>query len=457
MEKNTSNPLATAPIGQLLCQYSIPTTLTLLVNYLYNIADQIFVGQGVGITGMAATNVAFPLTIVTMAIALMLGDGCAANLNLCLGRKDQDMADRVISHTVTLILVAGLLLGIVGSLLAKPFVLLFGATEASFQAALDYTRIIVWGLPFLMFCSVLAAVIRADGNPKFTMKCMMLGAAINLVLDPLFIFGFDMGVVGAAIATVVGQVVSGSLCLLHLRHLQTVRIHKKWLRPTWAVTVRIFQLGIPSFLTQIMTAIVQVTMNNLMKLYGAATPYGSDIALSVYGALMKVYQIAHAMFVGVSSATQPINGYNFGAKSYERVRATYRMASMIALLISVGWFAIYQLFPRVIGTLFVSGNALYLDACAYIFRLYMMGFFAYGLHMTTASFFQSIGQPLKALTLPLARQAVVLIPLAWILSANFGLAGALLAVPAADLVSFLLSLLLIKREFYKWRRMGWLQ
>lgn len=175
MEQPAANPLATAPIGELLRRYSIPTTLTLLVNYLYNIADQIFVGQGVGITGMAATNVAFPLTIVTIALALLLGDGCAANLNLCLGRGEQEQANRIISHTASLMVGVGILLGIAGSLLAKPIVILFGATETSFQAALDYTRIIVWGLPFLLFSSALASIIRADGNPKFTMKCMMLG------------------------------------------------------------------------------------------------------------------------------------------------------------------------------------------------------------------------------------------------------------------------------------------
>lgn len=456
MEQPAANPLATAPIGELLRRYSIPTTLTLLVNYLYNIADQIFVGQGVGITGMAATNVAFPLTIVTIALALLLGDGCAANLNLCLGRGEQEQANRIISHTASLMVGVGILLGIAGSLLAKPIVILFGATETSFQAALDYTRIIVWGLPFLLFSSALASIIRADGNPKFTMKCMMLGAGINLVLDPVFIFCLHMGVVGAAIATVLGQAVAGTLCLLHLRRLQSVRIERQWLRPALPVTLQILKLGIPSFLTQIMTAVVQVTMNNLMRQYGAATAYGSDVALSVYGALMKVYQIAHAMFVGVSSATQPINGYNFGARQYSRVRETYRLASVIALLISVGWFAVYQLFPRQIGSLFVSDDAAYLDACGVIFRLYMLGFFAYGLHMTTASFFQSIGKPGKALALPLTRQAVVLVPLALVLSARFGITGALLAAPVADVGSCLLSLLLIRREFSGWRRAGWL-
>ncbi len=343
---NTVNPLATAPIPQLLLRYSVPTALTLLVNYLYNIVDQIFVGQGVGITGMAATNVAFPLTIVSMAVALMIGDGCAANINLYLGRKGQDAADRIISHTVTLLLGAGMLVALLGSLFARRIVLLFGATSTSFRAALDYTRVIVLGLPFLMFCSALTAIIRADGNPKFAMKAMMLGAAINLVLDPLFIFGFHMGVVGAGIATVIGEVASGLLYLSRLRHMQTVHIRKEWLLPTPSVSLQILRLGFPSFLTQIMTAVVQVTMNNLMKHCGAATTFGSDVALSVYGALMKIYQIAHAMFVGVSSATQPINGYNFGAKQFRRVRDTYKTASSIALLVSAGWFAVYQLFPR---------------------------------------------------------------------------------------------------------------
>ncbi len=189
-----ANPLATEPISHLIRKYSIPTALTLMVNYLYNIADQIFVGQGVGITGMAATNVAFPLTIVTTALALMLGDGCSANLNLSLGRGEQDTADRTISHAVTLLVSTGVLLALFGSIFAPQIVRAFGATDTAFSAALDYTRIIVFGLPFLLFCTSFTSIIRADGNPAYSMRCMILGAIINLVLDPLFIFGFHAGV-----------------------------------------------------------------------------------------------------------------------------------------------------------------------------------------------------------------------------------------------------------------------
>lgn len=292
------NPLETEPIGRLIRRYSIPTALTLMVNYLYNIVDQIFVGQGVGVTGMAATNVAFPLTIVTIALALMIGDGCCGEYEPLPGPPAARGGGPDRQPYRDLLVAAGVFLAVAGSLFARQIVLLFGATETAFQASLDYTRIIVWGLPFLLFSSALTAIIRADGNPKYTMKCMILGAVINTVLDPVFIFGLHMGVVGAAIATVIGQVAAGGLCLVYLRRLQSVRIRRAWLRPTAALTGRIFKLGIPSFLTQIMTAAVQVTMNNLMTRYGAQTAYGGDVALSVYGMVMKVYQIAHAMFVG---------------------------------------------------------------------------------------------------------------------------------------------------------------
>lgn len=451
-----STPLETEPIGRLIRRYSVPTALTLMVSYLYNIVDQIFVGQGVGVTGMAATNVAFPLSIVTVALALFLGDGCAANMSLCLGRREQEQADRTISCAVTLLVAAGVLLLAVVALFAPQIVVLFGSTQTAYADALAYTRIIALGLPFQLFCTSFASIIRADGNPQYPMKCMMLGAGINLVLDPIFIFGLHQGVVGAAIATVLGQAAGGILCLAYIPRFQSVHVRRGWMRPQGALCGQILKLGFPSFLTQIMTAAVQVVMNNLMTRYGAQTVYGGDVALSVYGMVMKVYQIAHAMFVGVSSATQPINGYNFGARHYDRVRATYRMAAGIALLVSVGWFAVYELFPGVIGALFVANDPLYLDACRHIFRLYMLGFFVYGLHMATASFFQGIGRPGKSLAIPLVRQGVVLIPLALILSQIVGFNGALLAAPIADVVSFLLSLFLVRREFRQWRAQGWL-
>lgn len=452
----TANPLETEPLSKLLLRYSIPTTLTLMVNYLYNIADQIFVGQGVGITGMAAVNVAFPVSILVNAVALLLGDGCAANVSLCLGRREQETADRIFGHAVTWVITGGLVMALLCGLLAPEIAPLFGATDTAYGESVAYLRAIAWGIPFQLICPAFAAMIRADGSPQYTMKCMMTGAVINLILDPVFIFALKMGVVGAGIATVIGEVAAGALCLLYLRRLRTVRLSWAALRPTWALTRRILKLGFPSLLTQGLTALVQIVLNNLMRVYGAASVYGSDIALSVYGMMMKVYQIAHSMFVGVSSAIQPINGYNFGAKNYGRVRQTYRMATGIAVGISVFWCLLYLLLPRQIGALFVSDDPLYLDCAGHCFRLYMMAFFLYGVHMTTASFFQGIGKPAKSLLIPLVRQGVLLIPLALGLSRLLGLDGALLAAPIADTLTCLLCAVLAQREFRGWEKRGWL-
>ncbi|MDO4175275.1 MAG: MATE family efflux transporter [Eubacteriales bacterium] len=454
--ESLQNPLATEPIGKLIGKYSIPTALTLMVNYLYNIVDQVFIGQGVGVTGMAATNVSFPLTIIAIAIALLVGDGCAANVSLYLGRKQQELADQTVSHAVTLLIGSGIALALLCSLFAPSLVSLLGATETSFQESLSYTHIIIWGLPFLMLSSSLTAIIRADGNPQYTMKCMMVGAAVNLVLDPIFIFIFHMGIIGAGIATVIGEMAAGLLCLRYVRHLKHIHIQKRFLLPTRPLALRILALGFPSLITQLLTAAVQIVMNNLMARYGAQSIYGSDTALSVYGMMMKIYQIAHSMFVGVSSATQPINGYNFGAKNYTRVYRTYRLAAAIAMAISVGWFFVYQIFSRQIGMLFVSGNTVYLDCCQHIFRFYMGAFFLYGIHMSTASFFQSIGQPGKALCIPVVRQAIVLIPLSILLSSKFGLDGALMAAPISDILVFVLSIALVAMEFRQWKHRQWI-
>ena len=455
-QQTHANPLETQPISALLLRYSVPTALTLMVNYLYNIVDQIFVGQGVGIPGMTATNVAFPLMILVNAISLLLGDGCAAHMSLCLGRRQQQEADATISHTLTLIIGSGLCCALICGLFAPQLVWLCGATDSAYGQAVVYLRAVSLGIPFQMMCPAFTAIIRADGAPQYTMKCMILGALINLVLDPIFIFPLQMGVLGAGIATAIGQTAAGCMCLLYLPKMRTVHIRKEDLRPTARRTGRILALGFPSLLTQTMTALVQITMNNLMRQYGALSIYGSDIALSVYGMMMKVYQIAHSMFVGVSSAIQPINGFNFGAKHYRRVFDTYRLAVLVASVISCVWFLIFMIFPRQIAHLFVSDSQLYLDCAAHVFHIHMMLFFLYGVHMTTASFFQGIGKPVRSLLIPLARQGVFLIPLALLLSASLGMDGALYAVPIADGLVFLLSAVLAAGEFRSWYRKGWL-
>ena len=313
----------------------------------------------------------------------------------------------------------------------------------------------------------LIAVMKTDGKQDI-MLASADGMAICFNENDVRVMGRDAAgvrgialdandyVVGAGIATVIGEAVSALLFLRYLPHMKTVQVRRENLRPTAARTGRILALGLPSLLTQMMTAAVQIVMNNLMRKYGAATIYGSDIALSVYGMMLKIYQIAHAMFVGVSSATQPINGFNFGAQHYDRVYRTYRLATRAALVISMGWFAVFMLLPRQIGMLFAPDNLLYLDCTAHCFRRYMLTFFLYGAHMTTASFLQGIGKPSRSVLIPLARQGLFLIPLAFVLSARFGLDGALFAVPIADTMAFLLSMALAAAEFRAWRGKDWL-
>lgn len=447
-----NNPLASAPIKSLLIKYSIPTTITLMVNYLYNIVDQIFVGHGVGVTGMAATNVAFPLVILVNAVALLLGDGCAANMSLCHGGGNKEEADKTVSHSVTLIILSGLLILLLCKIFATKIVILFGSTETAYEQSLSYLNIIAFGIPFQLMCPAFTSIIRADGSPKYTMRCMIVGAVINLILDPIFIFNFKLGITGAAIATVIGEIVSGLMCLLYLRNMNTVTINKKDMLPTPKLTKKILSLGFPSLLTQSLTAFVQIVMNNLMRKYGSVSIYGSDTALSVYGMIVKVYQISHSMFVGVSSAIQPINGFNYGAKNYKRVHESYKLATKTAFIISLAWFIIFMAFPKFIGSLFVSDDLIYLDCAEHFFRIYMGAFFLYGIHMTTSSFFQGIGKPKRALLIPLSRQALFLIPISLILSAHFGLDGALLAVPIADILVFVVCIVLIKTEFNSWRK-----
>ena len=452
MTQPKQNVLGTDPIGRLLLKFSVPTALTLMVNYLYNIVDQIFIGHAVGLNGIAATNVTFPIGIIAAAMALLIGDGCAANISLHLGRKEQEEADRVFANAVMLLFGAGLFLVLFGLCFRYPLVRFFGATETVLKDSALYLSIILLGQPFAMCNMAFTAIIRADGNPRYMMRSMMTGAALNVILDPIFIFVFDWGIKGAALATIVGQAVSGSMALAYLPRYQHFHLKKEYLHLQSAVIRRIFALGFPSLCTQTASAATQIVMNNLMRRYGAMTIYGSEIALSCYGIMMKLYQIAHAMFVGLASGTQPINGFNFGAKQYGRVKQTIQTAAKASIMISVLWFGIFRYGGGFLAGLFIKNEPLYQEFAVHCFRLYMLGFFVYGLPQVTASFFQAIGKPMNALTISLSRQAFFLIPLALLLSARFGLDGALAAAPLADVLTFGLAGVFLLRELHTWQK-----
>ncbi|MBR5485129.1 MAG: MATE family efflux transporter [Oscillospiraceae bacterium] len=447
-----SNYLATEKISRLLFKFSVPTFLTLLVNQLYNLIDQIFIGQGIGIVGIAAANVAFPFFTICSALALWIGDGCSANISLFSGKGEHENADKVFTAAVSLLLGTGFAFVFISQLFLQPLVLLFGASPTALEAAMAYSRIILLGLPFMMCSIAFTAIIRADGNPQYMMRCMILGAVINLFLDPLFIFVFKLGVEGAAAATVIGQVASGTLSLMYIPKFKTVQWKKEYALPRFNVSKQILAFGFPSLMTQLCATLTQIVMNNLMRSCGALTDYGSDIAISSYGIMMKLYQIAHSMFVGVSSGTQPINGFNYGAKLYKRVYTTYKTAACVSIVISAVWFLLFRFCGNPIAACFISGDPLFHEFAVHCFKVYMLAFFLYGMPMVTASFFQAVGMPRKALLITVSRQLFFLIPFALMLSHFYGMDGALAAAPVADILTFIVSLAIIFTEFSHWKK-----
>lgn len=454
MTQTKENILGTEKISRLLLHFSVPTVMTLMVNVLYNIVDQIFIGHSEGVYGMAATNAAFPMMTIGAALALMVGDGCAARISLCLGRKEQEEAEKTFGNAVVLLAFSSILLTVFMICGRHFFALFFGATADTLEMSMNYLGIVALGLPFQMTNMAFTAMIRADGNPGYTMRCMMIGAGLNVILDPIFIFGLDMGVVGAAVATVIGQVVAGILCLLYIPKLEHFHFAKQNLCLSGKTCGGIFLLGVPSGCMQSATALVQIVMNRLMVRCGSGTVYGSEMVLSCYGAMMKIYQIAHAMFVGVASGTQPINGYNYGAKKYDRVRQTFRIAVIASFVISGVWFLIFQTCGSIMGRLFVKDDPMYLECMKLVLHIYMMGFFVYGLPQVTASFFQAVGNPWKSLLVALSRQVLFLIPLSLLFAWKKGFIGVLVSAPVADVLAFLLSAWLIFVFFQQWRKQG---
>ena len=304
-------------------KFAVPCVISLLVNSLYNIVDQIFIGWGVGYLGNGATNVVFPITIIALAFASMIGDGGAAFLSLKLGEGDIDSAKKGVGNAVIMVTVVSIALMAVFLIFINPILTLFGATDALRSYALEYGYIIGMGLPFMMIPTALNSMIRADGSPKYAMFSMILGAVINTVLDPIFIFVFHMGVQGAAIATVLGQVGSFIVSVAYLFRFKTFHVDTSAFRLRAKNCKNVLSLGISSFITQIAITIVMALSNNLLASYGAQSVYGAEIPLTAMGIVMKVNQILISILVGISTGAQPIIGFNYGSKNFLRVRKAF--------------------------------------------------------------------------------------------------------------------------------------
>ena len=441
------NPLGYEKISKLLRSFAVPSITATLVSSLYNIVDQVFIGQGVGYLGNAATNVSYPLSTICLAISLLIGIGSASRFSICLGRGDTDQAAKIAGNGVTLMVLAGILYLVLGEVLLTPMLRIFGATTEVMPYAQSYASIILIGMPFLILTNGISNLIRADGSPKYSMICMVAGAVVNTILDPIFIFVFQWGMFGAALATILGQILSFLLAIRYLWAFRTITLEKECFRPDWRDGLHTLSMGISSSVNQIAITIVQVVLNNSLTYYGAMSVYGEDIPLAACGIVMKTNAILLSIIVGISQGVQPIIGFNYGARKYDRVKQAYLLAIRWNFVISAVGFLLFQLFPRPIISIFGSGEELYFDFAVLFMRTFLFMVIVNGVQVLSSSFFTAIGKALKGLLLSLTRQVFFLIPLILILPLWLGIFGVLLAGPIADFIAFVVSILLVKKEF----------
>lgn len=445
--KSSENPLGSEPVSTLLRRFAVPSVIAMLVSALYNMVDQLFIGHSIGVLGNAATNVAFPLSMVCTSIGLLCGIGGAANFNLCMGRREPEHAKSYVGSAISMLAILGVILCVAVQLFLRPMMLLFGATPDVIDYACTYTRIISIGFPFLIVTIGGSNLIRADGSPKFSMLCNLVGAIVNTILDPLFIFVFHMGMAGAALATITGQILSFALVVFYLRGFKTLPLSLSDLKPNMACWARIAALGATPAFNQVAMMVVQIVMNNTLTYYGSNSVYGSDIPLACAGIISKVNMLFFSFVIGISQGLQPIVSFNFGAQKYDRVKDAYKKAVFAATAISIVAFLCFQFFPRQIIGIFGSGSEEYLHFAERYFRIFLFFTFLNGIQPVSSNFFTSIGAPKKGIFLSLTRQIIFLLPLLLIFPYLFGIDGVMYTAPIADLAAASVSIVMVVREF----------
>lgn len=437
MENQTNHYLVKESIGKLMLKFSIPCIVSLLVSSLYNIVDQIFIGRGVGMLGNGATNVVFPITIIALAFALLIGDGGAAFLSICQGRKDEKNAHRSVGNVIVVLILCSIILTVIFAIFRDHILWGFGATKNNIKYAEEYFNYIIIGIPFFMFGNAINSIVRADGSPQFAMITIFIGCIINIILDPIAIFVLHWGMMGAALATIMGQIVSALFVLYYLFHTKSFHLKKSSFYLRGAILRHIFPLGISSFLTQVSIVIIMAVMNNTLVIYGAQSKYGSDIPLTVVGIVMKVFQIVISVVVGIAAGAQPIVGYNYGANHYNRVKNIYKI--MIAAELGVGLIAMFcfEVFPLQIIKIFGSEEGLYNEFAVHAFQIYLSTIILCCIQKATSIFLQSLGKPVLSMVLSLMRDIILIVPLIVLLPIKFGLISVLFSAPIADVVSFI--------------------
>lgn len=441
-------------ISKLLLAFAVPCVISMLINSIYNIVDQIFIGKGVGTLGNAATNVIFPLVIIFNAIAGLIGNGAAANLSLKLGENDKKSAAKSIGQAVSLSMVISVVVSVIAYIFLPQLVYLFGCTESVYQYAIDYGRIIIIGAPFMLIYSALSNIIRADGSPKYSMVMLVIGAIINIILDPIFIFTFNMGVKGGAIATVIGQVISFIIAVAYLGKVKSVKLTKEDFKLD-KNTFRILSLGLSSFITQATILVLFIFMNNIMTKLGASTKFGADIPLSVYGVISKINSLYISTVLGISIGAQPIIGFNYGAGNEIRVKETIKKVLIINFIVGIIFNIIFVLFPRQLAGIFISNTdasyELFMEFATLMCRSFLLVIALNALEMTTSIVIQSLGNVVKSTAVTFIRQIILLIPIALILAFAFGkgIYGVLYAGCIADILCFIITTFILKSEYKK--------
>lgn len=446
------NPLESESIGSLILKYSLPAIASSLLSSVYNIVDQIFVGNSVGELGNAATNVAFPLVMIITTLAMTFGAGGSASFSLYLGQKEEKKSKSIVGNSMTLIILSGILIAVTTLIFLRPVLTAFGGRGQTLEYAVEYTRILAFGFPFAILGTGASQLIRADGSPKYAMISSLSGVVLNCILDPVLIFGFDMGMSGAAVATIIGQFVSGVLILAYFTHFKTLRLKARDFVLKRESVAQIFRLGLAAGANQLAITLVQIVMNNTLGHYGELSKYGRDIPLACVGIISKVSSIFNSVIFGISQSAQPILGFNYGAKNYSRVKETFKKTARIVSCVSMTAFLCFQIFPRQIISLFGNGDTLYYEFALRYFHIFLFCTFIVGLQILCAQFFPSIGKGGIGILVSLSRQVIFLLPLIVIFPLIWGIDGVLWAGPIADGTSAVMALLLVKREMNNWSR-----
>lgn len=445
MAEATNAMLESTKISKLIRKFALPAILSNLVGSLYNIADQIFVGQKLGTVGNAATNIAFPLVLLMVTIYVTIGSGGASKFSLFQGAAENEKAGKVVGNSLVALTISGVFLMVVTLVFLSPLMVLFGAKGQTLELASNYTRIIAIGIPFQIFGAGSSMLIRADGSPKYATASSLIGAILNIILDPIFIFTFDMGIEGAAAATIIGQIIGAIVSLLYFRKFKSVRLQKEHFSLKGTVLKDVCVLGLPAGLMQIAVMLVQILMNNILGFYGEKSVYGRDIPIAISGVVTKINSVFTATFTGISQSCQPIFGYNYGAKKYKRVSETFRYAACIMLVIGTVAIVLFQLFPHQLLEVFQKGDELYLDFGTNYLRIFMLGTLVNGITVLVSNFFPSIGMAKQGTIASLSRQVMFQLPLLILFPLIWGLDGVLYVGPISDVAAMLLCLLMARK------------